>query len=79
MRAARITLTAAALAATGVLAGAGVAAADSGAHGAAVGSPGIVSGNVIQAPVSVPANVCGNSINIVGILNPAVGNVCVND
>ncbi|MEU6810804.1 chaplin ChpH [Streptomyces sp. NPDC046831] len=70
----------AAAAATGglVLAGAGVAAADSGAHGAAVHSPGVLSGNVIQAPVHVPVNVCGNTVNVIGLLNPAAGNACVN-
>ncbi|MEU1819176.1 chaplin [Streptomyces roseifaciens] len=62
-----------------VLAGAGLAAADSGAQGAAVNSPGVVSGNVIQVPVHVPVNVCGNSINVVGLLNPTFGNTCVND
>ncbi|MGK5446975.1 chaplin [Streptomyces radiopugnans] len=67
-------------AATGglVLAGAGVAAADSGAQGAAIGSPGVVSGNVIQAPIHVPVNVCGNTVNVIGLLNPAFGNFCVN-
>ncbi|MEU5426313.1 chaplin [Streptomyces olivoreticuli] len=72
---------AAAAAATGglVLAGAGLAAADSGAQGAAVNSPGVVSGNVIQAPIEVPLNVCGNSINVVGLLNPTFGNKCVNE
>ncbi|MEW2415663.1 chaplin ChpH [Streptomyces sp. NPDC046866] len=70
----------AAAAATGglVLAGAGLAVADAGAQGAAVGSPGVVSGNVIQVPIHVPVNVCGNTINIVGLLNPAFGNTCVN-
>ncbi|MEU1308658.1 chaplin [Streptomyces cinnamoneus] len=61
-----------------VLAGAGVAAAGGGAQGAAVGSPGVVSGNVIQVPVAVPVNVCGNTINVVGLLNPTFGNTCVN-
>ncbi|MCT2588741.1 chaplin [Streptomyces sp. N2-109] len=61
-----------------LLAGAGMAAADSGAMGAAVGSPGVVSGNVVQAPIHIPANVCGNTVNVVGVLNPAVGNTCVN-
>ncbi|MEU3751234.1 chaplin [Streptomyces olivoreticuli] len=72
---------AAAAAATGglVLAGAGLAAADSGAQGAAVNSPGVVSGNVIQVPVEVPVNVCGDSINVVGLLNPTFGNKCVNE
>ncbi|MGW7001623.1 chaplin ChpH [Streptomyces sp. NPDC054933] len=67
-------------AATGglVLAGAGMAIADSGAQGAAIGSPGVVSGNVIQVPVSVPVNACGNTINVVGLLNPAFGNTCIN-
>ncbi|MEV5243591.1 chaplin [Streptomyces cinnamoneus] len=61
-----------------VLAGAGVAAAGGGAQGAAVNSPGVVSGNVIQVPVAVPVNVCGNTINVVGLLNPTFGNTCVN-
>lgn len=61
-----------------VLAGAGVAVADSGAKGAAVGSPGVLSGNVIQVPVHIPVNVCGNTISIVGLLNPAFGNTCIN-
>lgn len=61
-----------------VLAGAGMAAADAGAQGAAVHSPGVLSGNVVQVPVHIPANVCGNTISVVGILNPAFGNVCIN-
>ncbi|MFE2281552.1 chaplin ChpH [Streptomyces sp. NPDC059454] len=67
-------------AATGglVLAGAGMAAADSGAQGAAVHSPGVLSGNVVQAPIHVPVNVCGNTISVIGLLNPAFGNTCVN-
>ncbi|MEU9503564.1 chaplin ChpH [Streptomyces sp. NPDC048196] len=70
----------AAAAATGglVLAGAGLAAADSGAQGAAVNSPGVVSGNVVQVPVHVPVNACGNTISVVGLLNPTFGNYCVN-
>ncbi|MCP9959572.1 MULTISPECIES: chaplin [Streptomyces] len=68
-------------AATGglMLAGAGVAVADAGAHGAAFGSPGTLSGNVVQAPVHVPVNVCGNTVNVVGLLNPTFGNTCIND
>ncbi|MFB6811519.1 chaplin ChpH [Streptomyces sp. NPDC056387] len=70
----------AAAAATGglVLAGAGLAAADAGAQGAAIGSPGVLSGNVVQVPVHVPVNVCGNTVNVIGLLNPAFGNTCVN-
>ncbi|MBW1602179.1 chaplin [Streptomyces sp. JJ66] len=71
----------AAAAATGglVLAGAGVAVADADADGAAVNSPGVVSGNVIQVPVHVPINLCGNTIDVIGVLNPTFGNVCIND
>ncbi|MFE7358190.1 chaplin ChpH [Streptomyces sp. NPDC057543] len=61
-----------------VLAGAGMAVADSGAQGAAVGSPGVLSGNVVQAPIHVPVNVCGNTISVIGLLNPAFGHTCVN-
>ncbi|WP_328297801.1 chaplin ChpH [Streptomyces sp. NBC_00435] len=71
---------AAAAAVTGglVLAGAGLAVADAGAQGAAIGSPGVLSGNVVQVPVHVPVNVCGNSISVIGLLNPAFGTTCVN-
>ncbi|MFG2131165.1 chaplin ChpH [Streptomyces sp. NPDC048751] len=70
----------AAAAATGglVLAGAGLAVADSGAQGAAVHSPGVVSGNVVQVPVHVPVNACGNTVSVIGLLNPTFGNTCIN-
>ncbi|AZQ71651.1 MULTISPECIES: chaplin [Streptomyces] len=58
---------------------AGGAAADAGARGVAVGSPGVVSGNVIQIPIHVPINLCGNSIDIVGLLNTAASNTCVSE
>lgn len=61
-----------------VLAGAGMAVADSGAQGAAALSPGVISGNTIQVPVHVPVNLCGNTVSVVGLLNPAFGNYCVN-
>ncbi|MEU7423111.1 chaplin [Streptomyces sp. NPDC040750] len=73
------TLAVAAAAGAVVMGGAGLAAADSGAQGAAVNSPGVISGNVIQVPIHVPVNVCGNTIDVVGLLNPAFGNTCVND
>ncbi|MFJ7999526.1 chaplin family protein [Streptomyces sp. NPDC096310] len=66
-------------AAGGVLAlGGGHAQADAGAGGAAVGSPGVLSGNNVQVPVHVPVNVCGNTVDVVGVLNPAFGNKCGN-
>ncbi|MFF1914567.1 chaplin [Streptomyces sp. NPDC058239] len=48
------------------------------AVGTATGSPGLLSGNVVQAPVSIPVNACGNTVNVIGVLNPAAGNACVN-
>ena len=58
---------------------AGLALADSGAAGAATASPGVLSGNVVQVPVHIPVNACGNTVDVVGLLNPAFGNTCVND
>ncbi|OLZ73571.1 hypothetical protein AV521_05820 [Streptomyces sp. IMTB 2501] len=70
-------------AATGALAvvlpvSAAFAADGAAADGSAAGSPGLISGNGIQLPVHVPVNVCGNTVNVVGLLNPAVGNACAN-
>ena len=61
-----------------VLSGAGLAMADAGAQGKAVGSPGVLSGNVVQVPVHIPVNLCGNTVSVIGALNPAFGNTCVN-
>ncbi|MGH3310696.1 MAG: chaplin [Streptomyces sp.] len=67
-------------AATGLLVGgAGAAAANDGAQGAAIGSPGFISGNVTQVVTNVQANLCGNSTNAgIAFLNPTFGNACVN-
>ncbi len=61
-----------------VLGSAAAASADSGAQGAAFGSPGVLSGNVIQIPINIPVNACGNTVDVIGLLNPAFGNACVN-
>ncbi len=37
-----------------------------------------MSGNALQAPVDVPVNVCGNSVDVIAALNPAFGNACEN-
>ncbi len=68
-------ITAAAVAS--LAAGMGAANASSEADCAAVGSPCRL-GHNIQVPVHVPVNLCGNSINVIGLVNPAFGNVCVN-
>lgn len=61
-----------------VLLAGGVASADNGPVGVATDSPGVVSGNVIQVPVNVDANVCGDSIDVIGLLDPAFGDECGN-
>ncbi|MFF7737087.1 MULTISPECIES: chaplin family protein [unclassified Streptomyces] len=72
----RTRVTAAAgLACAALLAFAGTASADD-TIGVATDSPGLLSGNVIQIPIDINANVCGNSINVIGLLNPAFGNEC---
>lgn len=39
-------------------------------------SGGILSGNIIQAPVNVPLNACGNQVNVVGAKGTAGGTDC---
>ncbi|WP_431982366.1 chaplin [Streptomyces qinglanensis] len=70
-------VTTAACAAALVLGGASAAAADAGAQGGAANSPGVLSGNVVQVPVHIPVQVCGNTIDVIGLLNPAAGNKCI--
>ncbi len=41
-------------------------------------SPGVGSGNAVQVPVHVPVNVVGDSVNVIGLLNPAFGNKGIN-
>ncbi|MQS36130.1 chaplin [Streptomyces katsurahamanus] len=62
----------------GALAMAGQAYADSSAVGGAADSPGVIAGNAVQLPVHLPISVCGNTINIAGLLNPTAGNTCEN-
>lgn len=57
----------------------GYANADSDAQGGASNSPGLLSGNSVEAPVDVPLNACGNSVNVVGADNAALGNTCSNE
>ncbi|MDT9691627.1 chaplin [Streptomyces sp. P9(2023)] len=74
-KAAALTLVAGGI----VAAGAGVASAHGAdADGKAIGSPGVASGNLVQAPVHVPVNATGNTVNVIGLLNPAFANGSVN-
>ncbi|TGA99319.1 chaplin [Streptomyces sp. MZ04] len=71
-KAAAVTMVAGGL----VAAGAGLASATDGAHadGKAVKSPGVGSGNLVQAPVHIPVNAVGNTATVIGALNPAFAN-----
>ncbi|MBT2411392.1 chaplin [Streptomyces sp. ISL-12] len=75
-RVARIGVLAAASGALAVTlpAGSGLAAGGAGAEGSAAGSPGLVSGNTVQLPVDV----CGNFVNVAGLLSPDAGDGCEN-
>ncbi|MCX4968526.1 chaplin [Streptomyces sp. NBC_00654] len=77
-KAAAVTMIAGGIIATG--AGAASATGHSGAdaHATAAHSPGVGSGNAVQVPVHVPVNVVGNTVNVIGLLNPAFGNFGLN-
>ncbi|AYG84567.1 hypothetical protein DWB77_06781 [Streptomyces hundungensis] len=75
----RTALAATVLAATAVIGTAGAAAADPNppeATGVAQNSPGVLSGDVVQVPIDLGLNVCGDTIDIIGLLNPASNNAC---
>lgn len=63
------------LAATGILgfavAGAVLTAAPAGADtgGITSGAGGVLSGNQVFVPISIPVNVCGNAVAVIGIAN----------
>jgi hypothetical protein len=65
--------------AAGASAGAASADAGAGAAGLAAHSPGVGSGNLVQVPVHVPVNATGNSVNVIGLLNPTFGNASANN
>jgi hypothetical protein len=75
-KAAAVTMVAGGL----VAAGSGLASATDGAaaHGKAIGSPGVLSGNAVQAPIHIPVNAVGNSVTVIGALNPTFGNLGLN-
>lgn len=57
-------------------AGTASAGAEAEAIAIAIGSPGVLSGDVVQIPIDIDANICGNSVNFIGVFNPAIGNRC---
>ncbi|MEV5279585.1 chaplin [Streptomyces sp. NPDC051994] len=75
----RTGVVAAALAATAVVGGAGAASAADPkppVTGVAEDSPGVLSGDVIQIPIDPDINLCGDTVDVIGLLNPASGNSC---
>ncbi|WP_030776284.1 chaplin [Streptomyces sp. NRRL F-2664] len=54
------------------------ALADAKGEAAAIGSPGVLSGNVLNAPIHIPVNLCNNTVNVIAIMNPTFGAPCVN-
>ncbi|MFI7096144.1 chaplin [Streptomyces lydicus] len=46
----------------------------SNAAGGIAKSPGALSGNALRVPAHTPVGVCGNTVDIIGLLNPAFGN-----
>ncbi|MBV7249127.1 chaplin family protein [Streptomyces sp. MW-W600-10] len=77
-KAAAVTMIAGGLIAAGAGAASATGHSGAGTEGLATHSPGVASGNLVQVPVAVPVNVVGNTVNVVGLLNPAFGNLGVN-
>ncbi|MFH9420144.1 chaplin [Streptomyces sp. NPDC017529] len=75
----RTTISAGVLAVAAVLGSVGTAVADAGAGAKVANSPGILSGNAIQVPIDLDLPICGNTIDVIGLLNPATGNKCKTD
>ncbi|MGP3948931.1 chaplin [Streptomyces sp. 7N604] len=51
------------------------------AEATTIGSGGFLSGNIVQVPINIPINVCGNSWgggSLLNAFNPAIGNTCIN-
>ena len=68
-----MTVVAGAMLAVG---GATPAMADADAAGTVADSPGVASGNLVQVPVHVPADIC-SSVDGIAVLSPTFGNFCV--
>ncbi|MFE2532472.1 chaplin [Streptomyces sp. NPDC059371] len=45
-------------------------------YGSTHGSPGVLSGDQAALPVDIPLELCGNTLDVIGLLNPVLGNTC---
>ncbi|MCM2414934.1 MULTISPECIES: chaplin [unclassified Streptomyces] len=77
-KAAAVTMIAGGLIAAGAGAASATGHSSADARGVAAHSPGVASGNLVQVPVHIPVNVVGNTVNVIGLLNPAFGNLGLN-
>jgi hypothetical protein len=71
-----LIITVASLASLAASANADIDIGDVGAGAKVANSPGTLSGNAVQVPIDLGLNLCGNTIDIIGLLNPATGNKC---
>ena len=61
--------------------GSGTSASSSGgasASSSTAGSSGVLAGNTVQVPIHAPLNACGNTVDVVSVLNPVADITCVN-
>jgi hypothetical protein len=79
MRRVRILTAAVLLSGLTVLGGAGQAMADDDPTAQTSDSGGVISGNAIPVNAHIPIAVCGDTIDIIGLLNPASNNTCKQD
>jgi LPXTG-motif cell wall-anchored protein len=62
-----------------LMTGLGLTVAHASTSGTTDDSTGIASGNLIQIPVNVPINLCGNQIDVIGLANSLTDTGCGND
>jgi hypothetical protein len=48
----------------------------SSSYGGTQGSPGVLSGDQVAVPLDVPVELCGNTADVIALLNPVFGNEC---
>ncbi|MFE1249305.1 chaplin [Streptomyces sp. NPDC058735] len=67
------------LACAALLATAGAASADEGPVAVSAHNSGVLSGNIIQIPLHIDTNICGNTFDTLNLFSPPIGNRCSNE